>query len=241
MKLAFESNIDGYLYVAQQGTSGNWTVLFPNPDINGGRNTIAPLHEYEVPGDGDMVRSTATSAPRRCSCSSAASRSASCLGSAPGPQSRDPDRRGRYRAPAEHPVARSDFREGQVDRRQAGRQAGDLCGQQRRSRQGGGRELLADPPMIRLLFVLLASAGLAAQTQTPASPQGQTPRDLILAPAQAAAGSRRRAARVRVDRRRRAVPESRPPTSSCSFPRAMPKRCIACSSTTRAARFLPRT
>jgi tetratricopeptide (TPR) repeat protein len=37
--------------------------------------------------------------------------------------------------------------------------------------------------MIRLLFVLLASAGLAAQAQTPATPQGQTPRDLILVPA----------------------------------------------------------
>ena len=30
VRFAFESNIDGYLYVAQQGASGNWTVLFPN-------------------------------------------------------------------------------------------------------------------------------------------------------------------------------------------------------------------
>jgi len=49
IRFAFESNIDGYLYVAQQGTSGNWTVLFPNPQINGGRNTVKRFSEYEVP------------------------------------------------------------------------------------------------------------------------------------------------------------------------------------------------
>jgi len=52
VRFAFESNIDGYLYVAQQGTSGNWTVLFPNPQINGGRNAVKRASEYEVPDDG---------------------------------------------------------------------------------------------------------------------------------------------------------------------------------------------
>lgn len=51
IRFAFESNIDGYLYVAQQGTSGNWTVLFPNPDINGGRNAVKRFQEYSVPDD----------------------------------------------------------------------------------------------------------------------------------------------------------------------------------------------
>jgi serine/threonine protein kinase len=51
LRFAFESNIDGYLYVAQQGASGNWTVLFPNEDINGGRNAVKRFEEYEVPGD----------------------------------------------------------------------------------------------------------------------------------------------------------------------------------------------
>ena len=51
IRFAFESNIDGYLYVAQQGTSGNWTVLFPNPDINGGRNAVQRFKEYSVPDD----------------------------------------------------------------------------------------------------------------------------------------------------------------------------------------------
>jgi serine/threonine-protein kinase len=49
IRFAFESNINGYLYVAQQGTSGNWTVLFPNPNINGGRNAVKRFEEYEVP------------------------------------------------------------------------------------------------------------------------------------------------------------------------------------------------
>jgi serine/threonine-protein kinase len=51
IRLAFEANIDGYLYVAQQGTSGNWTVLFPNEEINGGRNAVKRFQEYEVPQD----------------------------------------------------------------------------------------------------------------------------------------------------------------------------------------------
>jgi len=52
LKLSFESNIAGYLYVAMQGSSGNWTVLFPNAQINGGRNQITPLEDYDVPSEG---------------------------------------------------------------------------------------------------------------------------------------------------------------------------------------------
>ena len=52
VRLSFESNIDGYLYVVQEGSSGRWTVMFPNPDINGGRNSIRRGEEYVVPPDG---------------------------------------------------------------------------------------------------------------------------------------------------------------------------------------------
>ena len=51
VRFAFESNIDGFLYVVQQGSSGNWTVLFPNPDINGGRNQIKKGEQYNVPDE----------------------------------------------------------------------------------------------------------------------------------------------------------------------------------------------
>ena len=49
VRFVFESNIDGHLYIVQQGSSGNWTVLFPNPRINGGQNVIRALEEYTVP------------------------------------------------------------------------------------------------------------------------------------------------------------------------------------------------
>jgi eukaryotic-like serine/threonine-protein kinase len=51
VRLSFESNVDGYLYLVQQGSSGRWSVLFPNPDINGGRNRVRKSEEYSVPDD----------------------------------------------------------------------------------------------------------------------------------------------------------------------------------------------
>lgn len=56
LKLSFESNIAGYLYVAMQGSSGTWTVLFPSAEINGGRNAIAPLEPYDVPSGNDWFQ-----------------------------------------------------------------------------------------------------------------------------------------------------------------------------------------
>ena len=53
VRFAFESNIDGYLYVVQQGSSGDWTTLFPHPDINGGRNAFAKREEQQVPPRAD--------------------------------------------------------------------------------------------------------------------------------------------------------------------------------------------
>jgi hypothetical protein len=52
VRFAFESNFDGYLYVVQAGSSGRWTVLFPNPDANGGRNAVVRSEEYVVPDNG---------------------------------------------------------------------------------------------------------------------------------------------------------------------------------------------
>jgi hypothetical protein len=49
LRIAFESNIDGYLYVATEGSTGRWAVLFPDPEINGGRNAIKRGQEYVVP------------------------------------------------------------------------------------------------------------------------------------------------------------------------------------------------
>lgn len=52
IRLSFESNMKGYLYVVQQGSTGSWTVLFPDPRINGGQNTIDSGNLYVVPASG---------------------------------------------------------------------------------------------------------------------------------------------------------------------------------------------
>ena len=52
VRFAFESNIDGYLYVAQSGSSGRWTILFPNPEANSGKNSIRRSEQYFVPNNG---------------------------------------------------------------------------------------------------------------------------------------------------------------------------------------------
>jgi len=52
VRFAFASNVDGYLYVVQRGTSGQWTVLFPDPEANGGRNAIRKGEDYFVPNNG---------------------------------------------------------------------------------------------------------------------------------------------------------------------------------------------
>lgn len=51
IRFTFESNIDGFLYVVQQGSSGRWTVLFPGPRINGGRNAVGKSAQYQVPSN----------------------------------------------------------------------------------------------------------------------------------------------------------------------------------------------
>jgi hypothetical protein len=51
VRFAFESNVDGHLYVILEGSSGRWTVLFPHPQINGGRNAVRRLEQYQVPSN----------------------------------------------------------------------------------------------------------------------------------------------------------------------------------------------
>jgi hypothetical protein len=49
IRLQIESNVDGYLYVLQKGSSGHDSVLFPHPDINGGDNRVERGILYSVP------------------------------------------------------------------------------------------------------------------------------------------------------------------------------------------------
>ncbi len=49
VRLQFESNVDGYLYVLQKGSTGRDRVLFPHPQINGGNNRVQRGITYSVP------------------------------------------------------------------------------------------------------------------------------------------------------------------------------------------------
>jgi hypothetical protein len=51
VRFEVESNIDGYLYVIQKGSSGAVSTLFPDAAINQGTNTARRGMRYPVPGD----------------------------------------------------------------------------------------------------------------------------------------------------------------------------------------------
>jgi hypothetical protein len=50
IRFAVESNTSGYLYIAQRGSSGKSTLLFPHPEINGGANQMRRGAELMIPG-----------------------------------------------------------------------------------------------------------------------------------------------------------------------------------------------
>ena len=49
IRLNVMSNEKGYLYIVQQGSSGTWSPLFPDPSINAGRNFVEAGRTYEIP------------------------------------------------------------------------------------------------------------------------------------------------------------------------------------------------
>ena len=53
IKLQVKSNDRAYLYVAIFGSSNNWSVLFPNPEIDHGNNVVERNQMYEIPGGDD--------------------------------------------------------------------------------------------------------------------------------------------------------------------------------------------
>ena len=49
IRLLVQANDDAYLYIVQRGSSGNWSLLFPTPEIAGGNNRIEKGRSYEIP------------------------------------------------------------------------------------------------------------------------------------------------------------------------------------------------
>jgi hypothetical protein len=57
IRFKFRTNFDGYLYVMNQGTSGDYTLLFPRQDT-GEQNRVAAGKEYVVPSTQGSFRIT---------------------------------------------------------------------------------------------------------------------------------------------------------------------------------------
>lgn len=49
IRLSVDTNTPGYLYVVMQGSSGNWRLLFPSPDVEGGSNRIEKGASQQIP------------------------------------------------------------------------------------------------------------------------------------------------------------------------------------------------
>ena len=52
VKLSVMANHSGYLYIIQQGSSGNWSPIFPSQDATKDSNYIDAGQVYEIPNDG---------------------------------------------------------------------------------------------------------------------------------------------------------------------------------------------
>jgi hypothetical protein len=50
IQLKVETNVPGYLYVVNRGSSGTWKPMFPAPEIAGGDNRVQGWREYVLPG-----------------------------------------------------------------------------------------------------------------------------------------------------------------------------------------------
>jgi Domain of unknown function (DUF4384) len=49
IRLSVDTNTAGYLYVVMQGSSGNWRLLFPSADVEGGNNRIEKGASQQIP------------------------------------------------------------------------------------------------------------------------------------------------------------------------------------------------
>lgn len=52
VKISIMPNHAGYLYIIQQGSSGNWSPIFPSQDAEPGSNRVEAGEVYEIPKDG---------------------------------------------------------------------------------------------------------------------------------------------------------------------------------------------
>ena len=53
IRVKVEANGPSYLYIVMGGSSGQWKVLFPSKEIDGGNNKVGPGHAFTIPPDND--------------------------------------------------------------------------------------------------------------------------------------------------------------------------------------------
>jgi hypothetical protein len=56
VRLSIMSNEPGYLYVIQQGSSGNWSPMFPIPNSGPDSNRVEPGSPYQIPGGSNAFK-----------------------------------------------------------------------------------------------------------------------------------------------------------------------------------------
>ncbi len=56
VRFVVESNVDGYLYIFNQGSTNRGSLLFPQPAIQGGDNYVRRYTEYSIPPGQDWFR-----------------------------------------------------------------------------------------------------------------------------------------------------------------------------------------
>src|SRR5664280_2386683 len=49
IRFSVEANAPGYLYIINQGSSGNWKPMFPSAEIEDGDNRVEPMRPYNMP------------------------------------------------------------------------------------------------------------------------------------------------------------------------------------------------
>jgi hypothetical protein len=55
IQLKVETNLPGYLYIINQGSSGTWKPMFPSADVADGNNRVEGMRPYAMPPGTNMV------------------------------------------------------------------------------------------------------------------------------------------------------------------------------------------
>jgi hypothetical protein len=55
IRVEFESNVLGYVYVLQHGSDSNWEILFPSAEVRDNNNRLQPMRPAQVPREEDFV------------------------------------------------------------------------------------------------------------------------------------------------------------------------------------------